>query len=249
MIDDQNITKKERRELRRQEKRTEKTGRESAGWRKQSLRRMVLYSCVLLGVGGAIFGTVKLASNNDSDGGNSSASSVFSVSESDWTKGNKEAAATLIEYSDFQCPACGAYYPLVKQLSQEFGDKVLFVYRHFPLDQHKNAELASYAAEAAGKQDKFWEMHDLIFEGQKEWSDSEDARALFAKYAASLNLVAEQFQKDIDSAEVKAKVEKDYQSGLNAKVNSTPTFFLNGKKLQNPRSYEEFKKILEAAVQ
>ena len=248
MIDDQNITKKERREFRRDEKRMEQVGRE----KKQSLRRAVLYSCAALVLVGVIFGGFKLASVNNSDGGGSSVSSVFSVSESDWTKGNKEAAATLIEYSDFQCPACGAYYPLVKQLSQEFGDKVLFVYRHFPLDQHKNAELASYAAEAAGKQDKFWEMHDLIFEGQKEWSDSEDARAFFAKYAASLNLVAEQFQKDIDSAEVKAKVEKDYQSGLNAKVNSTPTFFLNGKKLQNPRSYEEFKKILdpvEAPVQ
>ena len=248
MIDDQNITKKERREFRRDEKRMEQVGRE----KKQSLRRAVLYSCAALVLVGVIFGGFKLASVNNSNGSGSSVSSVFSVSESDWTKGNKEAAATLIEYSDFQCPACGAYYPLVKQLSQEFGDKVLFVYRHFPLDQHKNAELASYAAEAAGKQDKFWEMHDLIFEGQKEWSDSEDARAFFAKYAASLNLVAEQFQKDIDSAEVKAKVEKDYQSGLNAKVNSTPTFFLNGKKLQNPRSYEEFKKILdpvEAPVQ
>lgn len=245
MIDDQNITKKERRELRREEKRMEQTGWE----KRQSLRRMVLYSCVLLGVGGAIFGTVKLASNDNSNGTQLAASSVFSVSESDWTKGNKEAAATLIEYSDFQCPACGAYYPLVKQLSQEFGDKVRFVYRHFPLEQHKNAELAAFAAEAAGKQGKFWEMHDLIFDNQREWSDSEDARALFAKYAASLNLAAEQFQKDIDSAEVKAKVEKDYQGGLAAKVNSTPTFFLNGKKLQNPRSYEEFKKILEAEIQ
>src|SRR3972149_5786955 len=214
--------------------------------------KIILWAIITVVVIGSIFGIFKLASKSQTVGSSNLAITVSAINDNENVKGDKEAAATLIEYSDFQCPACGSYYPLVKQLSQEFGDKVLFVYRHFPLDQHKNAELASYAAEAAGKQDKFWEMHDLIFEGQKEWSDSEEARAFFAKYAASLNLVAEQFQKDIDSAEVKAKVEKDYQSGLNAKVNSTPTFFLNGKKLQNPRSYEEFKKILdpvEAPVQ
>jgi protein-disulfide isomerase len=83
----------------------------------------------------------------------------------------------LIEYSDFQCPACGFYFPLLKKLEEEFGENIAIVYRHFPLSSvHPNAKFAAYAAEAAGKQGKFWEMHDLIFTNQSEWSDKKKCR-------------------------------------------------------------------------
>ncbi len=155
----------------------------------------------------------------------------------------------LIEYSDFQCPACGVYYPIIKALQQEFGESIVFVYRHFPLRQiHANADLAARSAEAAGKQGKFWEMHDMIFENQKDWASQSNAKKSMIEYAQSLNLDAERFKTDLDSKEVKEKVNNDYLSGIQAKVNAVPTFFLNGTKLQNPESYEEFKKLLEEAI-
>ena len=175
---------------------------------------------------------------------------IDAVSQSDYSKGNRKAAVILVEYSDFQCPACAAYYPLVKQLSEEFGDKMVFIYRHFPLSQHQNAESAAVAAEAAGRQGKFWEMHDLIFDNQNEWAKSArwSVEDIFVKYAEKLNLDLEKFKADLDLKEIKQKVSKDLESGVNVRVNGTPTFFLNGKKLSTPRSYEEFKEIIELII-
>lgn len=178
-----------------------------------------------------------------------STSSVNIISSSDRVLGNKDAKVTLVEYSDFQCPACGAYYPIVKQLNLEFAGRIQFVYRHFPLTQiHANANLAALSAEAAGKQNKFWEMHDIIFENQSKWSGEKNAKDLFVEYAQKLNLDVEKFKNDLDSDEVQEKVANDYQSGIRLGVNATPTFFLNGTKLQNPASYEAFKKLLEEAI-
>ncbi|MBI2063796.1 MAG: thioredoxin domain-containing protein [Candidatus Yanofskybacteria bacterium] len=161
------------------------------------------------------------------------------VSSSDWVTGNQESSVILIEYSDFQCPACGAYYPLVNKLIKEQGENFKFVYRHFPLQQHPNAKPAAYAAEAAGKQGKFWEMEAMIFENQNNWSGSKNADDIFRGYAGSLGLNLEQFDADRKSEEAKNKVDADSQSGVRAGVNATPTFFLNGKKIQ-PRGYDEF---------
>lgn len=170
--------------------------------------------------------------------------SILSVGVSDWIKGNDNTVATLIEYSDLQCPACGLYFPVVKRLQEEFGDRLRFVYRHFPLSQiHKNAEFAAEATEAAGLQGKFWEMHDLLFLQQEEWS-SGDAKKLFKDYAEILKLDLDKFEKDINSREVKNAVQSDYDGGVALKVNATPTFFLNGQKIANPRSYDEFHSII-----
>lgn len=174
---------------------------------------------------------------------------LLKVTESDRVKGSREARVALIEYSDFQCPACKAYYPVLKQLIDEFGDKVTFVYRNFPLRQiHQNAQLASQAAEAAGKQDKFWEMHDLIFENQEEWSKSANPKEIFAEYADGLNLDVERFKTDLDSQEVKDKVDNDYRTGTELNINGTPAFFLNNDKLPNPQGFEDFKNIIQKAI-
>lgn len=179
----------------------------------------------------------------------SPAQSLIEIGENEWIRGNRTASTTLIEYSDFQCPACGAYYPILKQLHQEFGNELRFVYRHFPLRQiHFNAELAARAAEAAGKQGKFWEMHDMIFENQKEWSERASAKNAFIQYAQSLGFDVERFKSDMDAKETKQKVSVDYNGGVGFGVNSTPTFFLNGEKLGNPGSYEEFKAVIQAAL-
>lgn len=212
---------------------------------KKLQKRIILWAAIITLLAGGIWGLVKISGGPQ----NETASLLNSISGKDWTKGNKNSQIILVEYSDFQCPACASYYPLVKQASLEFSEKMQFTYRHFPLMQiHANAELASRAAEAAGKQGKFWEMHDLIFERQDEWSKEYSARKFFIEFAKSLNLDMEKFVKDLDSDEIKEKVTSDYQGGLRSKVNSTPTFFLNGKKIKNPRSYDELKSLIRDAA-
>ena len=208
---------------------------------------MAFWGISTLVLGGMVFGMVKIASRNSQDN-KQPLSLTSSVIESDWIKGNKEAKIVITEYSDFQCPPCASYYGVVKQIHKDFGDRIAFVYRHFPLRQiHANAEIAALSAEAAGKQGKFWEMHDMIFENQKKWEGEKNAGEIFIKYGEDLGLNIEKFKQDLDSKEVKDKVEADYQSGIKAGVNHTPTFFLNGAEIQNPRSYEEFKNIINEA--
>jgi len=210
--------------------------------------KIILWAIITVVIIGSIFGIVKLASKSQTTGSDNLAISISAVNDSENIKGDKEALATLIEYSDFQCPACGSYYPIVKKVTEDLGAKVRFAYRHFPLPQHKNAKLAATVAEAAGKQSKFWEMHDLIFQNQSAWSEEKNAAILFAKYAQDLGLDLARFQTDIASDEIKAKIENDYQSGVKAGVNSTPSFFLNGKKMDNPRNYDEFKNAIEQTL-
>lgn len=168
------------------------------------------------------------------------------ISTADHVKGATESAITLIEYSDFQCPACGSYFPIAKQLINEYGDRIRFVYRHFPLRQiHKNADSAAHAAEAASRQNKFWDMHDLLFEFQDEWANETNPTDLYINYAESLNLDIEQFTTDLENKDIKDRVNEDYLNALELGVNSTPTFFLNGKQLETPRSYDSFKQIVE----
>ncbi len=210
------------------------------------MKRIILWSSVILVIGISVFGMVKLASRSAPDTGQ--AITVDSINAKDWVKGNREAKVVLIEYSDFQCPACAYYYPLLKKLAEEFGDKIVIAYRHFPLPNHQNAKPAAYATEAAGRQGKFWEMHDLIFDNQKDWSDKRNAEETFVTYANSLRLDIEKFKNDFASPEIKDKVENDYQSGQKARVNATPTFFLNGKKIANPRNYDELRNIINQTI-
>ena len=238
----QQPTNQERRESRQEKKLDEQQSRKKI----KILKLSGVWLVVILVVGGLTWGLARL-SNRSSAG--PIAFSVNVVSASDQIEGNREAETVLVEYSDFQCPACGVYHPIIKQITKEFGGDIAFVYRHFPLRQiHQNAELAARAAEAAGKQGKFWEMHGLIFENQKEWSNQRKAKEFFEQYAESLGLNASQFKADIDLREIKDKVNADYQSGLRFGVDATPTFFLNGERLQNPRSSEEFKSIIQTAV-
>jgi len=171
------------------------------------------------------------------------------VTSEDHSKGNPDAPVTLVEYSDFQCPACASIYPLVKQLSLEFGGNIKIVYRHFPLSQtHKNAEISAQASEAAGMQGQFWEFHDMLFNTQKIWSDRPDADVYFTSLAESLGLDKEQFITDMNSRSVREKMLKDYTTGNASGVNGTPSFFLNGTRIQNPPSYESFRIIIEQAI-
>jgi protein-disulfide isomerase len=168
------------------------------------------------------------------------------VSTTDNTKG--EGDIVLVEYSDFQCPACAQYEPSIRQLMTDLEGKVTFVYRHFPLRTvHLNAQIAAQASEAAALQGKFWEMHGVLFASQRDWENDANAAAKFASYAGQLGMDVEKFNTDIDSDAVKEKVNSDYEGGIRAGINSTPTFFLNGKKIANPKNFPEFKSTVENA--
>lgn len=168
------------------------------------------------------------------------------VSAEDWSL-HASSTVTLVEYSDFQCPACRAFYPVVKEAVA--STSVRFVYRSFPLITiHKNADLSAAAAEAAGLQGKFWEMHDKLFETQDEWANSNEAAKLFSAYAVSLGLDVKKFEADIVSRQIRQKINDSYRGGVASGVLGTPTFFLNGTMIESPRSIEEFKTLLQNAV-
>jgi protein-disulfide isomerase len=159
-----------------------------------------------------------------------------------------KAEVTITEYGDYQCPACGYYHKMVKQLKQEFGDKLEVEFHHFPLGQHQYAALAARAAEAARNQGKFWEMHNKLYANQKEWS-SGNATQTITRYAKTLELDMEQFNMDLNARATQQRVMKDKKQGVEAGVNSTPTFFINGDKVSPmPRTYEAFKKHVTEAM-
>lgn len=169
------------------------------------------------------------------------------VSAADWTQGQADAKAVLVEYGDFQCPACGQYYPIVKQVLADYKGKIYFAFRHFPLSQHPNAKPAAYAAETAGAQGKFWEMSDLLYTNQAAWSNLPDPTDTFVGYALGLKLDPVKFKADLSSGNSRAKVDAQYQSGISSGVSFTPSFFLNGALIQ-PANYDEFKGAIEAAL-
>lgn len=171
------------------------------------------------------------------------------VAPTDHVKGNASSTVVVVEYADFQCPSCRSYYPIVRQMVSEFGSQVAFVYRYFPLTGiHVNAEFAARAAEAAGKQGKFWEMHDLLFEKQGEWATNADFMQNFESYAELVGVSVVQFKADFNSEEVKNLV-RDYKSyATKIGLQGTPTFYVSGKKIENPTSVEVFRQVLQNAL-
>jgi protein-disulfide isomerase len=157
--------------------------------------------------------------------------------------------AVLVEFGDFECPACGTYYPLVKQASEDFKNNLSIVFRNFPLSQHKSALPAAYAAEAAGMQGKYWEMYDMLYENQAKWTDSGSAMTIFEDYAKSLGLYLDKFKADAASNEVKKRVNNDYADGVALGISATPTFYLNAVEIPLPNSYDQFKTQIETAIQ
>lgn len=173
---------------------------------------------------------------------------TITLTPDDNIQGPETAIVTIVEYSDMQCPACRAYHPVVKQLLQKYPKELRLVYRHFPLDIHQHALEAAYAAEAAHKQGKFFEYHDLVFENQADWEQAKKATPIFLGYAKQLKLNEKQFTADMKSQEIKDRVEADKTSAIGLAVDSTPTFYVNGVKIKNPRTFDEFDGLIKAAI-
>lgn len=163
-------------------------------------------------------------------------------------QGSSTAPVTLLVYNDFQCPACAAFVPVVKEVLEEFPAEVRFQYKHFPLPIHPNAELAARAAEAAGQQGRFFEYHDRLFDQQRRWVQSADPRPLFIEYAEEMELGAERFTAHLDSVTLKRKVEDERRDALALDLVGVPTFFLNGQRM-DISTYEEFAADIAAEVE
>lgn len=213
-------------------------------------KRVLLWVIVILGLGLLVYGLTKLPTKPADDTNTSDTPATLTdITSSDHVEGPMQAKVTLIEYGDYQCPACGSYYTAVRTAVGDYKDTVRFVYRNFPLYQiHKNAKNADYAAEAAAKQGKYWEMHNMLFEKQTEWSESTDAKEIFHGYAIRLGLNSEQYEKDFGSSQIHALVDSHYSQGTRVGIESTPSFFLNGKKIQPGPTYPAFRAVIEEAL-
>jgi protein-disulfide isomerase len=147
-------------------------------------------------------------------------------------KGNAESGITLVEYSDFQCPACAAAEPQIEALVSEFGDYFQLEYRHFPLRSiHPNAQIAAQAAEAAGMQGKFWEMHDELFTNQSIWSKSYNPKRYFNEYAEKIGINVDRFEFDLESDTVKTVVNAQFDEAMSLELPGTPSFVFNGEQV------------------
>ena len=159
-----------------------------------------------------------------------------SVSEKDdpsqHVRGNPKAAVTLEEFGDFQCPPCGQFASFAEELLKEYDSRLRVVFRNFPLPGHEHAREAALAAEAAGFQGKFWEMHDALYKEQSSWSKAPNTRELFESYAGTLGLNMEQFKKDMDSDKAKERVDSDHALGDSLGIKVTPTMFINKRALE-----------------
>lgn len=158
--------------------------------------------------------------------------------------GNPDALVKIVEFGDFQCPACATAEPIVAKMVENNKDKILFVFRHFPLPAHKNAIVSSRAAEAAGNQGKFFEMYKVLYQKQKEWEASNNPDPIFEKYGAELGLDMAKYKEDFDKAI--GVINKDSAEGNKLGVDSTPTFFINGQKYVGVINESKFQQIIDS---
>jgi protein-disulfide isomerase len=204
-------------------------------------KRFLLILAALAIVFGGIFFFSKAKSSAPGKSGSSSAVSNHTLGTGTKVK--------LVEYGDYQCPACGQFFPIVKQLQAKYADQMTFRFAHFPLVQiHQNAMAGARAAEAASLQGKFWEMHDLLYQNQNSWSASSDPNPYFVQYATSLGLDVTKYKQDMASQAVLNTINADTSEVQALGASGTPTFVLNGKKIENPNSLEAFSQVIDEAI-
>ena len=166
------------------------------------------------------------------------------ISAHDHAEGPADAPLILVEYGDYQCPYCGAAYPVIKRLQKKLGKKLRFVFRNFPLTQlHPYALIAAETAEAAALQGKFWEMHDLIFEQQTLLQPE-----IIPAWAKRIGLNLDKFKNDIQQDIIEKRIKEDRQGGIRSGVNGTPTFFINGTRYDGTPDYDSLLEALESEL-
>lgn len=209
-------------------------------------KKIIIWAIVIIGIVGLMIGLAYLGTKQNTI---VEAKLTVPVSDDDISVGDKDAKVVLVEYGDFQCPACAQYVPIVERLRSEYADSMLFVFRHYPIRRiHPNAQLAAQSAQAASMQGKFLEYHDMLYEKQNDWSGVSNASDIFRQYAMSLNLDLVRFDADQKSEATLKKIQSDIDGGDESGVQGTPTFFLNGERVEPQGNYERFKQLIEAEL-
>jgi len=215
---------------------------------------IVVAVTVILILGGVFLFSGKNTSNVSTGKVNSSllvpqgAIETSGIVNGNYLPASPSATSTLVEFGDYECPACGEYNPIVKQTLTDFAGKIVYVFRNYPLPQHANAQISSDAVEAAGLQGKYWQMHDKVYDTQNNWANLGDPTSVFVGYAKDLGLNVDQFTKDMSSSIVKNKVQNDTNDGNTIGITETPTFYLNGQKMTLTGTYDQFKSLIDLVL-
>lgn len=196
---------------------------------------------IILILGGIFFFSIK----NKQQPASTQADMSILLSNARHTMGNQDAQVKIVEFADYECPACGAASPITKKVIEENKDKVYFIFRHYPIPSHRNSKTAALASESASQQGKFWEMHNLIFENPADWVTSDDAKKVFEGYAEKLELDLEKFKQDFDKGN--DTINNDYADGNKVSVDATPTFFINGEKHTGLITEDKFQDLIDKA--
>ena len=198
----------------------------------------IIFSVVVVGLLGGLVAYTRSTNPAIDVSGVNNNSTLKAIPESgniaDHIEGKTDSKVVLIEYGDYQCPSCGSAYPNVNTLMNEYSDRVALIFRNFPLTSiHPNAKVAAASAEAAGLQGKYWEMHNVLYENQKSWETLDATKRVdaFVGYANQLGLDTAKFKTDLSSTDINKKITYDMTLGKANGVDATPTFFLNGEKL------------------
>jgi protein-disulfide isomerase len=210
------------------------------------IKNMTRETKILIGVGLfsilLVVGGVFLLTKSGSTGAPQSVVDQSKLITSDsYQTATVSAKVNIVEFGDYQCPSCAISHPVVKQVLKDYKDQVNLVWRNFPLVQHANALVSAEAAEAAGAQGKFWEMHDKLYDTQKSWAESSKPIEIFVEYAKELGLDTAKFESEITENKYKDKINNDLVDGKVIGINSTPTFFINGKRMPGIPTYADFK--------
>lgn len=195
-----------------------------------------------------LFGGIFILSKGGNSNQNSKVDQKLLLGKNTYQTSPKTAKITLVEFGDYECPACGYTSPTVKQIVEQYKSKINYVFRHFPLPQHKNALVAAEAAEAAGVQGKFFEMHDALYANQSEWATSDNPLTFFVKYAKNLKLDTKKFETDVKNNKFQAKIDAGLSDGAALNINSTPTFFINGVLFEDAATFQNFKTKIDSLL-
>lgn len=202
-----------------------------------------------------VFAGILIFGSNKNPG--SSSSSAKNGQPTEHIQGQGQAGVTLVEYGDYECPFCGEYFPAVKQVASEFAQQIHFQFRNFPLTTiHQNAFAGARAAEAAALQNKFWQMHDVLYQNQTQWSGASNPTTFFNQYARQLGLNLDRFKQDYASSQVNNLINADMAAGNKLNITGTPTFYLDGKLVDNTKlvdssnqpSVSAFEQVIRAEI-
>ena len=204
---------------------------------------IVIVLAIAVAAGAAVF----LARQPDDAGKNEPTSKLDLQAVGGHFRGPENAEVTLVEFGDYQCPSCGAYHPFVKEILNRYPTKVRLEFHHFPLITiHPNSMAASKAAEAAGQQGHYWEMHDALFEYQAQWAERPDPKPIFAALANKIGINPTILLQDMENPALQERILKDVEQGDKSAIQAVPTFFIKGQQVHIKATTDDFVQVIEA---